>query len=103
MGRRGLEWARFSTVQSLTYTVLHEPQAYIHRISPTPMLMIVADKDVITQTHLQLAAFEKALQPKRLEILKGVGHFAPYYGKVFEQNIEAQIRFLMELFSGGTY
>lgn len=98
MERRGLEWAKFSSLQSLTYTILHEPQAYIHRISPTPMLMIVAEKDIITQTHLQLAAFEKALQPKKLEILKGAGHFTPYFGEGFEQNIKVQIRFLNGVF-----
>lgn len=98
MRRRGLELSGTCTVQSLMNTVLHEPQAYIHRISPTPMLMIVADNDVTTLTHLQLGAFEKALQPKTLEILKGVGHFGPYFGEVFEQNIGAQIRFLKGIF-----
>lgn len=97
MRRRGLDWSSVCTVQSLTNTVLHEPQAYIHRISPTPMLMIVADRDVTTQTHLQLEAFEKALPPKKLEIIKGAGHFTPYFGEAFERNIRAQIDFLKEI------
>jgi len=62
------------------------------------MLMIVAGKDATTSTHLQLEAFEKALQPKTLEILSGIGHFAPYFGGTFEQNVGAQIRFLDGLF-----
>ena len=99
MQHRGMEWSKFCTVQSLTYTLLHEPIVDIHRISPTPMLMIVADSDVTTQTHLQLEAFEKALQPKKLEILKGSGHFEPYYGETFEQNIQAQLNFLDEILS----
>ncbi|KPM44519.1 hypothetical protein AK830_g2008 [Neonectria ditissima] len=98
MQRRGLDWSKFCTVQSVLNTVLHEPMAYIHRISPTPMLMVVSDNDVTTQTHLQLEAFEKALQPKKLKILKGVGHFAPYVGEPFEQGVEAQIEFLNEIF-----
>lgn len=97
MQRRGLDWSKVCTAQSLTNTVLHEPIAYIHRISPTPMLMVISDSDVTTQTHLQLEAFEKALQPKKLEILKGVGHFAPYFGETFEQSIKAQIDFLKEI------
>ncbi|KAK7417253.1 hypothetical protein QQX98_004687 [Neonectria punicea] len=97
MQRRGLDWSKVCTAQSVLNTVLHEPMAYIHRISPTPMLMVVSDSDVTTQTHLQLEAFEKALQPKKLKILKGVGHFAPYVGETFEQNIKAQIDFLKEI------
>ncbi|KAM5347637.1 hypothetical protein ACJ41O_007461 [Fusarium nematophilum] len=99
MDRRGIHWSKACTVQSLTYTMLHEPLAYIHRISPTPMLMIVADRDVTTQTHLQLEAFEKALEPKKLEILRGMGHFSPYFGPPFEQNIKAQIAFLDQIFA----
>lgn len=98
MRRRGLEWVKNCTTQSLLYTMLHEPMAYIHRISPTPMLMIVADQDTTTQTHLQLQAFEKALQPKRLKILKGQSHFGPYFGAAFEENIKEQIDFLKRLF-----
>lgn len=98
MRRRGLEWVKNCTTQSLLHTMLHEPMAYIHRISPTPMLMIVADQDTTTQTHLQLQAFEKALQPKRLKILKGQAHFSPYFGVTFEENIKEQIDFLKNLF-----
>ncbi|KAM6520292.1 hypothetical protein FSOLCH5_005084 [Fusarium solani] len=97
MQRRGLDWGRVCTAQSLLYTVLHEPMAYIHRISPTPMLMIVSDSDVTTQTNVQLEAFAKALQPKKLKILKGAGHFDPYFGDTFEEGVEAQIEFLKDI------
>lgn len=96
MKRRVMDWSKTCTVQSLTNAVLHEPVAYIHRISPTPMLMIASNSDVTTQTHLQLQMYEKALEPKTLKILKGVGHFSPYYGETFEINIKAQLDFLKE-------
>ncbi|RYC88043.1 hypothetical protein BFJ63_vAg9066 [Fusarium oxysporum f. sp. narcissi] len=99
MEQRGLDWSKTCTVQSLTYALLHEPLAYIHRISPTPMLMIVADQDVTTQPHLQLEAFNKALEPKKLVVLKGMGHFSPYFGTPFEENVQAQIAYLDELFA----
>ncbi|SCO92693.1 related to hydrolases of the alpha/beta superfamily [Fusarium oxysporum] len=92
--RRGMRHAESCTLQSLTNIVLHEPTAYIHRISPTPFLMTVGDQDVTIPTHLQLEAFEKALQPKTLKIVKGAGHFEPYYGQSFEENIAAQLEFL---------
>ncbi|KAJ3546051.1 hypothetical protein NM208_g2202 [Fusarium decemcellulare] len=73
--RRGWEYSKSCTLQSLTNTMLHEPLAYIHRVSPTPLLMVVAEQDVTTQTHLQFEAFEKALQPKNVEGSKGSGSF----------------------------
>ncbi|MGM9488304.1 hypothetical protein [Ideonella sp. YS5] len=48
--------------------------------APTPLLMVVATHDTITLTDLELAAYEKALQPKRLVTIEG-GHFAPYLSK----------------------
>jgi len=39
--------------------------------------MIVADNDRITLTDVELAAYERALQPKQLQLIKG-GHFDPY-------------------------
>ena len=42
-----------------------------------PLLMVVALRDTITLTDLALAAYERALEPKRLELIAG-GHFHPY-------------------------
>ena len=39
--------------------------------------MVVALNDTITVTDLALAAYERALEPKRLELVPG-GHFEPY-------------------------
>ncbi len=55
----------------------YEPGSWVHRISPTPLLMIVADKDTVTPTDLALDAFERARHPKKLLLLSG-GHFVPY-------------------------
>ncbi|MGK4277399.1 alpha/beta hydrolase, partial [Escherichia coli] len=50
---------------------------FIARVSPTPLLMLVADHDHVAPTDLALAAYERALEPKRLVMIKG-GHFDPY-------------------------
>jgi len=55
----------------------YEPGIHVPRISPTPLLMIVADADWVTPTDLALEAYNAALEPKRLVLLKG-GHFVPY-------------------------
>ena len=39
--------------------------------------MVVGTRDAITLTDLELAAYERALQPKRLVTIEG-GHFDPY-------------------------
>lgn len=47
------------------------PAAQIHRISPTPLLMTVAQNDVLTPTDLALEAYSHAREPKQLNILPG--------------------------------
>jgi uncharacterized protein len=65
------------TVRSTRAARMYEPGAWIDRVSPTPLLMVVARNDTITLTDLALAAYERALAPKRLELIPG-GHFHPY-------------------------
>jgi fermentation-respiration switch protein FrsA (DUF1100 family) len=56
---------------------MYEPGLWIDRVSPTPLLMVVALNDTVTVADLALAAYERALEPKRLELIPG-GHFGPY-------------------------
>jgi uncharacterized protein len=70
-------WTNDVTVRSGRLARMYEPGAWIARVSPTPLLMIVAVADDITLTDLQLRAYEQALEPKRLVTIGG-GHFDPY-------------------------
>ena len=65
------------TLRSLEMSWENEPAANIARVSPTPLLMIVADDDEATPSDLALSAYNQALEPKQLLIVKG-GHFSPY-------------------------
>ena len=56
---------------------MYDPGNWVACVSPTPLLMIVALADRITQTDLQLWAYEQALEPKNLVTVDG-GHFDPY-------------------------
>ncbi|KAH7036033.1 Alpha/Beta hydrolase protein [Microdochium trichocladiopsis] len=96
ISRRGYTWDRRVTVQSMANTCLFEPLAYVHRIAPTPLFMVVADNDTVTGTHLQLEAFERARQPKKLQLFAGEDHFSMYYGEALERNVTTQIEFLKE-------
>ncbi|MCC3769606.1 alpha/beta hydrolase [Streptomyces sp. UNOC14_S4] len=70
-------WENKVTVRSTRAARMYEPGVWIGRVSPTPLLMVVAGNDTVTPTDLALAAYERALEPKRLEIVPG-GHFDPY-------------------------
>ncbi|HMJ35906.1 MAG TPA: alpha/beta fold hydrolase [Baekduia sp.] len=70
-------WENTITVRSTRAARMYEPGAWIGRVSPTPLLMVVALHDTITVTGLALAAYERALEPKRLALIPG-GHFDPY-------------------------
>ncbi|MCP5151160.1 MAG: alpha/beta hydrolase [Chromatiales bacterium] len=70
-------WRNAVTLRTLEMAREYEPGVYVSRISPTPLLMIVADHDTITPTDLALAAYAQALEPKRLVLVPG-GHFEPY-------------------------
>lgn len=71
----------------------YEPHVYIHHISPTPMLMVVAEGDDLAFADLALGAYNRAREPKQLLIIPG-GHFDGYGGSNFEKNAGTQVEFL---------
>lgn len=70
-------WSNEITFRSTRAARMYEPGHWITRVSPTPLLVVVARDDRLTVTDLALQAYERALQPKRLMLIPG-GHFAPY-------------------------
>jgi fermentation-respiration switch protein FrsA (DUF1100 family) len=97
LDRRGVKWEKLGTLQSLFYMQSHEPRSFIHRISPTPLLMVVGEQDLCVPTNLQLAMYQQAQEPKKVHVVRGVGHFGVYYGAAFEENIKVQLGFLNEV------
>jgi hypothetical protein len=73
-------WTNEVTIRSGRLSKMYEPGVWISRISPTPLLMIVAVADHITLTDLGLRAYEQALEPKKLVMIEG-GHFDAYLGQ----------------------
>jgi hypothetical protein len=65
------------TLRSTRAARMYEPGAWVSRVSPTPLLMVVASNDKVTVADLALAAYERALAPKRLALIPGA-HFDPY-------------------------
>ncbi|MFO1318436.1 MAG: alpha/beta hydrolase [Burkholderiales bacterium] len=75
-------WENRVTLESMERFVEYTPGANIHRIGPTPLLMVVAEDDRLTPTDLALEAYGRAREPKKLVIFKG-GHFDAYVEPAF--------------------
>ncbi len=80
-------WRNEITLRSLELVGEYEPITYVARISPTPLLMIVARDDLSSSPELALEAYAAAREPKRLTLLDG-GHF-DVYGSGFDASAEA--------------
>jgi fermentation-respiration switch protein FrsA (DUF1100 family) len=86
-GSDGAQWSSVAgakTPYHNTMTLLtrelrmaYEPGVYLPLIGPTPLLMIVATRDVRVPTDEQLAGYATAREPKKFVLLDG-GHYDPY-------------------------
>src|SRR6266536_370338 len=74
---RAPAWRNEVTLRTVEMLMEYEPAAYLERISPTPLLMVVAAGDHLTPTDLALEAYQQAREPKRLVLLPGA-HFDAY-------------------------
>jgi fermentation-respiration switch protein FrsA (DUF1100 family) len=74
---RAPSWRNEVTLRSVEMFTEYEPGTYLPWISPTPLLMCVAENDVLTPTDIAIAGYEQAREPKKLVILPG-GHFDAY-------------------------
>jgi uncharacterized protein len=70
-------WRNEVTLRTLEMISEYEPGTYLQCISPTPLLMCVAENDVLTPTDIAIAGYATAYEPKKLIIMPG-GHFDGY-------------------------
>ncbi len=70
------------TLRTLEMFQAYEPGEYLKRISPTPLLMVVAPLDRLAPGEWACAAYETAAHPKKLVLVPG-GHFDAYTGEGF--------------------
>jgi fermentation-respiration switch protein FrsA (DUF1100 family) len=59
-------WENRTTMESLEKFAEYDPTGPIHLVSPTPLLMIIAEQDQIIPAALARSAFERAEEPKEL-------------------------------------
>lgn len=91
-----VDWANRVTVRSLELRLEYEAMPFMERISPTPLLMIVATDDDITPTDIALRAFARAREPKKLLLQKG-DHYDPYLGGFARSSAAARDWFVEHL------
>ena len=71
----------------------HPGAAWIHCISPTPLLLSVAANDAVTPTATALEAYNRALEPKELHLFEA-GHYDAYAGSPkFDECVTVQADF----------
>jgi hypothetical protein len=95
-GPEAPNWRNEVTLRSMEFARAYEPGIYVPHISPTPLLMIVGRHDHVTGTDLELEAYNRALEPKKLVMLSG-GHFAPYTEEFERSSTAARDWFLAHL------
>ena len=76
---RALAWRNEVTIRSVEMFMEYEPGVYIGWLSPTPLLLVVARDDHLTVADEAIAAYNQALEPKKLVLVPG-GHFDAYVG-----------------------
>jgi fermentation-respiration switch protein FrsA (DUF1100 family) len=91
---RAPSWRNEVTLRSVERFTEYEPGAYVRFVSPTPLMLVVALRDHLTVADEALAAYEQALEPKRLAMLPG-GHFDAYT-TAFDQAAKAAQEWFVE-------
>ena len=75
--KRAPNWRNELTLRSVEMVNEYEPGYFIHRVSPTPLLLIVATGDLLCPLDTALEAYSRAHEPKKL-VLRPGGHFDAY-------------------------
>ena len=66
-------------------TLGFNPEWVVDRIAPRPVLFITTDNDRLVPPQESEAMYARAGEPKKLVVLKGVGHYEVYGGEPFRR------------------
>jgi fermentation-respiration switch protein FrsA (DUF1100 family) len=91
MRDRAPTWKNLATLRSAEYFIDYDPSPYIGQIAPTPLLLLVTDRDTIVPADIALRIFnQQALEPKKVVIVPGE-HFDVYTGRGFTLSSQAEL------------
>jgi uncharacterized protein len=92
------------TLESMEHVLLWAPLNFIHRLAPTPLLMVTGVDDQVHAIDEVLRAYHRAWPPKRLELLQvdefglsiepGLGQSMNLAVEFFDQYLRTQPRFV---------
>jgi uncharacterized protein len=99
---RAPRWKNEVTAHSFDLISEFSPRSYVQRISPKPLLMIIARNDTCAPHEFAFEAYSLAHEPKRLLITDG-GHFALYAGHGFDLAASAARDHFVEHLRGSDY
>lgn len=91
-------WRNEVTLRSIDLALAYDVTPYVPRISPTPLLMILADDDTTTPTDLALEAFALAREPKQVVVMPG--HHYRVYIDLFPETSRIAAEFLSARLTG---
>ena len=92
------------TLESLDHVLLWAPVQFIHRLAPTPLLLVTGVDDQVHAIDEVLKAYDRAWEPKRLELLAvdefglsiepGLGQSMSLAAEFFDQHLRRAPRFV---------
>ena len=90
----GTGWQNHFTL-SMSAEPPFDPFVCVSHVAPAAvLLMVVATHDVVASTEVALAAFERAHEPKQLQMVEG-HHFVDYQGDGFAHVVGVMTDFLL--------
>ncbi len=93
---KGTPYSNKMTLLTRELRMTYEPGVYLPRIGPTPLMMILAKRDLRCPVDDQLAAYNTAVEPKKL-LLLDCGHYDPYMSALPEASSAARDWFVEHL------
>jgi pimeloyl-ACP methyl ester carboxylesterase len=72
-------------------TLSFNPEWVVDKIAPRPVLFITSDDDRLVPPEETESMYARAGEPKRLVVLKGVGHYQAYSGDALRQIMDVSI------------
>jgi dienelactone hydrolase len=93
---RAPAWRNELTLRSAEMTSEYEAGAFIDRVSPTPLQMIVMQNDLVTLADDAIEFYERALEPKKLVLVPG-NHYEAYRERFAETSAASRDWFVTHL------
>lgn len=89
-----------TSLQTYYKIIMWQPHGIMKYMTPTPVLMVVPEKDMISPPEQQLALFDTFPSPKKVHIAPGKGHLNVLSGDDFPALSKMQADFVFDILAG---